>query len=121
MIPSAGNIISSDTALLSSTTTLTTIEYVSESKIRYTKLRDWMNVFTLLYEKTLKQTIVDKNIDDKEAHELIKIYTQQLDQRKEKLKYCKFRGEQVFGDIPGKESISPEQITNFNNFLAKVT
>ena len=42
-------------------------------KIRYTKLRDWINVITLLYEKTLKQSMVDKKIDEKEALELKRI------------------------------------------------
>ena len=51
----AGIIISSSTALLTSIAILITNEYISKLKIRYTKLRDWINVITLLYEKTLKQ------------------------------------------------------------------
>ena len=58
--PGAGNIISSSTALLTSIAILITNEYISKLKIRYTKLRDWINVITLLYEKTLKQSMVDK-------------------------------------------------------------
>ena len=46
--------ISSSTALLTSIAILITNECISELKIRYTKLRDWNNVFTLLNEKTLK-------------------------------------------------------------------
>ena len=52
--PGVGIIISSSTALLTSIAILITNEYISELKIRYTKLRDWINVITLLYEKTLK-------------------------------------------------------------------
>ena len=52
--PGAGFIISSSTALLTSIAISITNEYISKLKIRYTKLRDWINVFTLLYEKTLK-------------------------------------------------------------------
>ena len=52
--PGAGIIISSSTALLTSFAILITNEYNSKLKIRYTKLRDWINVITLLYEKTLK-------------------------------------------------------------------
>ena len=50
--PGAGNIISSSTALLTSIAILITNEYISKLKIRYTKLRDWVNVITLLYGKT---------------------------------------------------------------------
>ena len=64
--PGAGIIISSSTALLTSFAILITNEYISKLKIRYTKLRDWINVITLLYKKTLKQSMVDK-IDEKEA------------------------------------------------------
>ena len=58
--PGAGIIISSSTALLTSIAILITNEYISKLKIRYTKLRDWINVITLLYEKTLKQSMIDK-------------------------------------------------------------
>ena len=68
--PGAGIIISSNTALLTSIAILITNEYLSKLKIRYTKLRDWINVSTLLYEKTLKPFLVDKKIDQKEAEEL---------------------------------------------------
>ena len=47
--PGAGIIISSSTALLTSIAILITNEYISKLKIRYTKLRDWINVITLLY------------------------------------------------------------------------
>ena len=57
--PGAGIIISSSTALLTSIAILITNEYISKLKIRYTKLRDWIIVITLLYEKTLKQSMVD--------------------------------------------------------------
>ena len=51
--PSVGVIISSSTALLTSTAILITNEYISKSKIRYTKIRDWVYVVTLPCEKTL--------------------------------------------------------------------
>ena len=31
-----------------------------------------------------------------------------------------FKVEDVFGDVISKDSISPEQITKLNNFLAKI-
>ena len=67
--PGAGIIISSSTALLTSIAMLFTNEYISKLKIRYTKLRDSINVLSLFYEKTLKQSMVDKKIDEKEAQE----------------------------------------------------
>ena len=84
--PGAGIIISSSTALLTSIAILITNDYISKLKIRYTKLRDWINVITILYEKTLKQSMVDKKIDQKEAEELKKIYNHYLDKRSEIMK-----------------------------------
>ena len=118
--PGAGNIISSSTALLTSIAILITNEYISKLKIRYTKLRDWINVITLLYEKTLKQSMVDKKIDEKEAQELKKIYNHYLDKRKDIMKNTQFRVEDVFGDVVSKENFSQEQITKLNTFLAKI-
>ena len=58
--PGAGNIIPSSTALLTSIAILTTNEYISKLKILYTKLKDWIIVIILLYEKTLKESMIDK-------------------------------------------------------------
>ena len=58
--PGAGIIISSSTALLTIIAILITNEYISKLKIGYTKLRDWINVITLLYGKTLKECMIDK-------------------------------------------------------------
>ena len=118
--PDVGIIISSSTALLTSIAILITNEYISKLKIRYTKLRDWNNVVTLLYEKTLKQSMVDKKIDEKEAQELKKIYNHYLDKRKEFMKNTQFKVEDVFGDVISKDDFSQEQITKLNKFLAKV-
>ena len=120
MNPSVGIVISSSTALLTSIAKLITNEYISKLKIRYTKLKDWINVITLLYEKTLKQSMIDRNIDEKKAMELKKIYNHYLDKRSEIMKNTSFKVENVFGDVISKDSISPEQITKLNNFLAKI-
>ena len=61
--PGACIIIPSSTALLTSKAILITNEYLSKLKIRYTKLRDWINVFTLLYEKTLKESMMNEKIE----------------------------------------------------------
>ena len=72
--PSIGIVLNSSTAILTSLAILITNEYISKLKLRYTKLRDWINFITILYEKTLNQSMIDKNMDEKEAQELKKIY-----------------------------------------------
>ena len=56
-----GIMCASNISFLSSISTLSTSEYFSKLRIRYTKLRDWINVITLLDEKTFKQSMIDKN------------------------------------------------------------
>ena len=117
--PSIGIVLTS-TALLTSLANLITNEYISKLKLRYTKLRDWINFITILYEKTLNQSLIDKKIDEKEALELKKIYNHYIDKRKEIMDSTKFKVEDIFGDVISKDSISPEQITKLNNFLTKI-
>ena len=57
--PGAGIIKSSSIPLLTSIAILNTTEYISKLKTRYIKLKDWIHVITLLYERTLKQSLVD--------------------------------------------------------------
>ena len=118
--PGAGIVISSSAALLTSIAILITNEYISKLKIRYTKLRDWINVITLLYEKTLKESMIDKKIDEKEANQIKQIYYHYVDKKSEIMKNTSFKVEDVFNDIINKDTISPEQITKLNNFLAKI-
>ena len=118
--PGAGIITSSSTALLTSIAILFTNEYISKLKIRYTKLRDWINVITLLYEKTLKKSMIDKRIDQKEANQFKQIYIQYFDKRKEIMNSTQYKVEDVFGDVINKDNISQEQRTKLNNFLAKI-
>ena len=118
--PSIGIPIASCSALLTSLAILITNEYISNLKLRYTKLRDWINFITILYEKTLNQSMIDKKIDEKEALELKKIYNHYVDKRTEIMDSTKFKVEDIFGDVISKDSISTEQITKLNNFLAKM-
>ena len=118
--PSAGIVVSSSTALLTSIAILITNEYISKLKIRYTKLRDWIKFNTLLYEKTLKESMIDKKIDQKEAEQLKQICNHYVDKKSEIMKNTQFKVEDVFGDVISKDSISPEQITKLNNFLGKI-
>ena len=57
--PSIGIVLISSTALLTSFAILITNEFISKLKIRYSKVRDWVKVNTLLYDKTLKESIID--------------------------------------------------------------
>ena len=78
-----GIMCASSISFLSIISTLITNEFLSKLKKRYTKLRDWIKVITLLYEKTLKQSMVDKKNDEREAQDLKKVYNHYLDKRKE--------------------------------------
>ena len=118
--PGAGIIISSCTALLTSLAILITNEYTSKLIIRYTRLRNWIIVITLLYEKTLKQSMIDKKIDEKESEQLKQIYNHYLDKKSEIMKSTQFKVEDIFTDVISKDTISTEQITKLNNFLAKI-
>ena len=118
--PGADNIISSSTASLTSIAILITNEYISQLKKRYTTLREWNNVIALLYEKTLKQSMIDKIIDEKEAQELKKIYDHYIDKRKEILKNTQFKVKDIVGGVIRKDNFSQEQITKLNNFLTEI-
>ena len=118
--PSVGIVISNSTALLTSIAILITNEYISKLKIRYTKLKDWINVMTLLYEKTLKEFMIDKKINEKEAEQLKQIYNHYVDKKSEIMKNTQLKVEDIFTDVISKDTISTEQITKLNNFLAKM-
>ena len=118
--PSIGIVLTSSTALLTSVAILITNEYVSKLKLQYTKLKDWINFITILYEKTLNQSMIDKKTDEKEAQELKKIYNHYIDKRKEIMDSTKFKVEDIFGDVISKDSISTEQQTKLKIFLAKI-
>ena len=81
--PGASIIISKSTAFLTSFAISITNEHFSKLKLRYTKLRDCINVITLLNEKTMKESMIDEKIDQKEAEQLKQIYNHYLDKRKE--------------------------------------
>ena len=59
-IATAGTLCGSGLTFLSNISTSTANEYFSKIRVRYTKLRDWINVITLLYENTLKESRIDK-------------------------------------------------------------
>ena len=112
--------IASCSAFLTSIAILITNEYISKLKKRYTKLRDWINVIILLYEKTLKKSMIDKKNDQKEAEQLKQIYNHYVDKKSEIMKNTQFKDEDLFTDVISKDTISTEQITKLNHFLAKI-
>ena len=88
--------------------------------MRYTKLKDWIIVITLLYERTLKTPMVHEKNDEREGEELKRIYNHYLGKRKDDMKSTQFKVENAFGDIANKDNFSQEQITKLNKFLAKI-
>ena len=95
-------------------------EYISEITIRFEKVQDWINVITLLYEKTLKQSMVHTERDEKEALALKKIYNHYLDGRKEIMKNTQFKVEDLFGDAINKDNFCLDHIIKLNKLLAKM-
>ena len=117
---SMGIVLTSSTALLTSIAILITNEYISKLEIGYTKIRDWINVITLLYEKTLKESMIDKKNNEKESDQLKQIFNHYNDKKSEILKNTQFKVEDVFSDVISKDNFSTEQITKLKNFLAKM-
>ena len=107
-----GMICAGGILFLCSISTLISIEYFSKLKIRYTKLINWNNLITLFFEKFLKQSVVDKKIDEKEAFEIKKFYSHYLDKRKEIMKNTQFKVEDVFCEVKSKDNFSQKQIPN---------
>ena len=97
--PSIGVVLSSSSALLTSIAILITNEYISKLKIRYTNLKDWIIVITLLYEKTLKESMIDKKINEKESEQLKQIYNHYVDKKSEIMKNTQFKVEDIFTDV----------------------
>ena len=118
--PSIGIVLSSSTALITSIDILITNDYISKSKIRYTKIRDWINVITLLYEKTLKESMIEKKIIEKESEQLKQIYNHYIVKKSKIMKNTQFKVEDVFTDVISKDTVSTEQITKLIYFLAKM-
>ena len=118
--PSIGIVLTNSTALLTSIAILITNEYISKLKIRYTKLPDWINVITLLYENPLKESMFDRKINEKESEQLEQIYNHYIDKKSEIMRNTQFKVEDVFTDVISKDTISTEQRTKVNNFSAKM-
>ena len=64
--------------------------------------------------------MIDKKINEKESEQLKQIYNHYIDKRSEIMKNTSFKVEDIFTDVISKDTISAEQITKLNNFLAKM-
>ena len=84
--PSIGIVLTISSALLTSIAILIRKEFISKLKTRCIKLRDWIIVITSLFEKTLKEFMIDKKRDEKEVKQLKQIYIHSNDERSEKKK-----------------------------------
>ena len=74
----------------------------------------------MLYEKSLKQSVIDRKINEKETHELKKQCNLYLDERSDIMRSTQFMVEEVFGRLLNKASLFVEQITKLSNFSAKM-
>ena len=117
--PSIGIVLTSSTSLLTNIAILITKEYIIKLKLPSTKQKDWIKFITILYEKTLKQSMLDKKIDQKEAEQLKPIYNHYIDKRKEIMNSTKYKIEDKFSGVISKDSL-PTQITKLNLFFAKL-
>ena len=64
----------------------------------------------------MKESLIDKKIDQNEAEQLEQFYNHYFDKRSEIMINTQFKVKVIFDDVVGKDSISTEQKTNLNNF-----
>ena len=77
------------------------------------------NVKILIHEKTLKEPMADKEIDEKESLELKKIDNLNLDKSKKFLSSTQFKVEHVFVDIFEKDKLTQDLINKFTYFSSQ--
>ena len=106
-------------SFLSSISTLITNEFFSKLKIRYTKLRDCNNVTSLLFEKTMKESMIDKKVDGKQGEKLRLIFNHYINKQDEIKKSTQFKVEEVFGNVIPKDTFLPEQTTKLTYFQSE--
>ena len=83
-------------------------------------MRDWIIFNTILYEKTLKESMIDEKTDENGSLDLKKIYNHYLDKRKEIMKNSHLKVEDRFGDVTNEDSILPKKSTKLNNFVSQI-
>ena len=68
---------------------------------------------------TLKQSMIDTKMDEKETQELKNLHNHYVDKGTDITKNTQCKVEDGFVDILNRESSSPEQKTKFNNFFGQ--
>ena len=81
------------------------------------QIRRLVNVINLVYKKTLKQSVIDKQIHGKEEQELRKITNRCFYYRTDRMKKIQFKVEDTFVDILNKEKFTSGQIFDINIFF----
>ena len=66
-------------SFVASVATLITKEYFWELKLRLEKLKDWINMITILYDNTIKNSTIVKKIEAKDGEKLKENFNHYLD------------------------------------------
>ena len=69
--------------------------------MKCTKLKDWINLISKLYEKTLSQSLIDERSGNKDGECLKKIKNQYLDKGKDIMKSTETSYDEIFRGILG--------------------
>ena len=77
-------------------------------------------MITILYEKTLNKSMIDKRVDEKESEGLKKIYNHYSDKRKDTMKSTEIPYHELSVDILGEDGITSDQTTEHKILLAKL-
>ena len=98
--------------------------YLDKVKIRNRKIKIFISLTILLYEKTMKKALQDDIINEQEQRELKDIYQHYLNKKENIKKSTQFDVKEVFKDSLGEMSkrdlTSDEIIVKLNDFLAKL-
>ena len=99
--------------------------YLDSVKIRNRKIRDFINLTVLLYEKTMKKALQDNTINEQEQRELKDIYQHYLNKKDDVKKSTQFDVKEVFKDslveMAKRDLIKDEIIVKLNDFSNKTS
>ena len=90
---------------------------MSKLKTINTKLGDWIDVVTLLQGRSLKQSLIDKKLDQKEDDE--KNHNHYMTKGSDFMKNTQFIVEEVSGNFLKEYSVSHKEILNIKIFQPK--
>ena len=105
-----------------SLSSLITSFYLEKYKLKCVKIKNYINITILLYEKTMKNALKDNKIDENEGKDLKDIYQYYLNHKADIKKSFQFKVEDVFKDFGSmleKEGLTKDIIDKLNDFLNK--